>query len=201
LPIHAVFFDVGGVLEITPATGWTEQWAAQLGLSDREFADRCDDIFAAGAIGALDEDAVNMRLAEALQIDAATVDAMMSDAWAEYLGAPNRELIDYAAELRRRCRVGIISNSFVGARWREQDLYGFEDRFDDIVYSHELGILKPMPAIYSEACRRLGVEPFAAVLLDDWQPAVEGAWAAGMSGVLFENNEQAISDLEALLAS
>jgi hypothetical protein len=36
-------------------------------------------------------------------------------------------------------------NSFVGAREREQALYGFKDMCDVIVYSHEVGWLKPDP--------------------------------------------------------
>lgn len=33
MPIEAVIFDIGGVLEVTPPTGWLERWASRLGLS------------------------------------------------------------------------------------------------------------------------------------------------------------------------
>jgi beta-phosphoglucomutase-like phosphatase (HAD superfamily) len=58
-------------------------------------------------------------------------------------------------------------NSFVGAREREQALYGFKDMCDVIVYSHEVGWLKPDPRVYRVACERLGCAPDEAVLLDD----------------------------------
>ncbi|MEX2626162.1 MAG: hypothetical protein WD225_04725, partial [Ilumatobacteraceae bacterium] len=48
----------------------------------------------------------------------------MDDLWAEYLGTPNTELIDYFTGLGGRVRTGILSNSFVGAREREQERYG-----------------------------------------------------------------------------
>ena len=44
----------------------------------------------------------------------------MADLWREYLGTANTELIEYARRLRPRYRTGILSNSFVGAREREQ---------------------------------------------------------------------------------
>ena len=57
---------------------------------------------------------------------------------------------------RRVCR--ILSNSFVGAREREQAAYGFEDLVDEIIYSHECGMSKPDPGIHALACERLRVE-------------------------------------------
>ncbi|MDN3029733.1 hypothetical protein [Streptomyces sp. S.PB5] len=46
----------------------------------------------------------------------------MADLWAEYPGTPNEELIGYVRGLRGSCRLGILSNSFVGARERETSL-------------------------------------------------------------------------------
>lgn len=60
-----------------------------------------------------------------------------------------------------------MSNSFVEAREREQDAYGFEDLVDEIVYSHEVGMCKPDPRIYELTCMRLGVGPEEMVFLDD----------------------------------
>jgi hypothetical protein len=68
----------------------------------------------------------------------------MADIWREYLGTANKELIDYARRLRPRYRTGILSNSFVGARQREQAAYGFEDLVDEIVYSYEVGMSSPI---------------------------------------------------------
>jgi hypothetical protein len=36
--VRAVVFDIGGVLEITPDTGWRDRWADQLGMSVEEAA-------------------------------------------------------------------------------------------------------------------------------------------------------------------
>ena len=83
----------------------------------------------------------------------------MDDAWAEYLGMLNHELAAYFAGLRLRYRTGILSNSVVGAREREQALYGFEDMCDTIVYSHEVGWRKPDPRIYWAVCDRLETAP------------------------------------------
>ena len=43
MAIEAVLFDIGGVLERTPRTGWEQRWATELGLSIEEFDRRLGD--------------------------------------------------------------------------------------------------------------------------------------------------------------
>ncbi len=106
----------------------------------------------------------------------------MADMWTEYLGALNTELAGYARGLRARCRTGIISNSFVGARGRERERYHFENLADVIVYSHETGVAKPDPLIFRVACEALGVEPGELVFVDDTREHVAAARGPGDSG-------------------
>jgi epoxide hydrolase-like predicted phosphatase len=197
--IKAVVLDIGGVLEWTPPTGHVERWEAALGLRPEELNRTMADVWRGGRLGTLTEQQVEAAFAERLGFSPADLDAFMTGFWNEYLGTPNTELIDWFGGLRRRCRTGIVSNSFVGAREREQERYGFEDLTEVIIYSHEVGLAKPDPAIYALVCRRLEVAPEEAVFLDDRQAAVEGAEAIGMTGVLFRDNAQAIAAIEALL--
>jgi putative hydrolase of the HAD superfamily len=106
---------------------------------------------------------------------------------------------EVAEALRPRYRTGILSNSFVGAREREQALYAFEDMCDVIVYSHEVGWVKPDSRIYHAVCERLGCAPEHAVLLDDVAANIDGARAVGMQGVLFTDTAQGIAELETLM--
>jgi hypothetical protein len=38
MAIRAVVLDIGGVLELNPATGWQKRWAAKLGLEPQAIA-------------------------------------------------------------------------------------------------------------------------------------------------------------------
>jgi epoxide hydrolase-like predicted phosphatase len=197
--IEAVLFDIGGVLEVTPPTGWPERWGAMLGLSVDELLARLERASAGGDTGAITLPQVERAIAAALGLDAAALRRLMDDLWSEYLGTLNEELADYFAALRPRYRTGILSNSFVGARERERERYGFEEMCDVIVYSHEEGLLKPDPRAYLRACERLGTSPGSCVLLDDVGENVQGARGVGMHAVAFADNAQAIGDLERLL--
>jgi putative hydrolase of the HAD superfamily len=203
MAIQAVVFDIGGVLEVTPrdARAVSEAWESRLGLPQGELDQRMADVWHGGGIGTVSEQEVHRALTERLGLDARQLTDFLADLWREYLGTANTELIDYARRLRPRYRTGILSNSFVGAREREQAAYGLADLVDDIIYSHECGLSKPDPAIYALACQRLAVEPAQMVLLDDFGPCVEGARKAGIHAVLYRDNAQAIRDIETLLGS
>jgi epoxide hydrolase-like predicted phosphatase len=200
VPVRAIVFDVGGVLEVNPATGWPERWAVRLGLSADELAERMDRLWSGGDIGSVTLAEIERRTADGLDLDAGALLELMNDAWAEYLGSLNRPLAEYFRSLRPSFRTGILSNSFVGAREREQDAYGFEDMCDAIVYSHEVGHLKPEPAAYRVVSERLGVAPADVLFLDDVQANVDGARAVGMRAITFLDTRQAISEIEAQLS-
>ena len=94
-----------------------------------------------------------------------------------------------------------MSNSFVGAREREQAAYGFEDLVEEIVYSHEVGFSKPDPRIYALICTRLNVPPEEMVFVDDSDVCVAGARDAGIHAIRYQSSAQAIAEIEKLLTS
>ena len=201
MTIRAVVFDIGGVLEITPDLSVTELWETRLGLPAGELGKRMHDTWAGGSIGAITEDDVHQAITDRLSLDGQQLAAFMADIWREYLGTANTELIEYARRLRPQYRTGILSDSFVGARERERAAYGFEDLVDKIVYSHEAGMSKPDPRIYALVCARLDVRAHETVFLDDADLCVDGAREAGIHAVRYQDNAQAIEEIEKLLTA
>ncbi|GGV25936.1 phosphatase [Streptomyces longisporoflavus] len=196
-----VILDIGGVLEMTPQTGWVQRWEARLGLPPGTVHERMRDVWQAGCVGSISEREVRDQVAARLDLGTPQVEAFMADLWAEYLGTPNEELIAYVRGLRGRCRLGILSNSFVGARERETALYQFDELVEQIVYSHEIGIEKPDPRAFESTCARLSVRPQDCLFVDDVAVNVEGARAAGMQSHLFEDNAGTITRVTAHLAA
>jgi epoxide hydrolase-like predicted phosphatase len=199
--IRAVVFDIGGILGVTPDLGVRQLWETRLGLPAGEMNERMGDVWTGGGLGTISLDDVHRAIKERLGLNDRQLGEYMADLWREYLGTANTELIEYVRRLRPRYRTGIVSNSFVGAREREQAAYGFEDLVDEIVYSHEVGISKPDPPIYALICERLNVVPAEMVYLDDVGLHVAGAREAGIHAVYYQDNAQAIEEIERLLAT
>ncbi|WP_053712750.1 HAD family hydrolase [Streptomyces sp. XY413] len=194
-----VILDIGGVLEITPETGWVQRWEEHLELPPGTVNERMRDVWRAGSVGSISEREVHEQVAARLRLDASRVRAFMADLWAEYLGTPNEELIAYVRALRGSCRLGILSNSFVGARERETERYRFDELVERIVYSHETGLEKPDPRAFEAACGSLDVRPESCLFIDDVEVNVEAARAAGMQAHLFEDNARTITRIAAHL--
>lgn len=62
----AVIFDIGGVLEVTPSTGWRQRWARRLGLELEEMVDRLEPIWSRGDLGLISLSDVEQQTANAL---------------------------------------------------------------------------------------------------------------------------------------
>lgn len=199
MAIRAVVFDIGGVLEVTPDLGVGDRWERRLRLQPGELDEKLGGVWRGGSVGALSEEEVYRSVGETLGLSETQVVALMEDVWEEYLGTPNVELTEYFRGLRPEYRTALLSNSFVGARRREQERYGFRELCDAVIYSHEEGIEKPDRRIFELTCERLRVRPEETVFLDDFGPHVAAACALGMRGILFEHNAQAVAAVEACI--
>jgi epoxide hydrolase-like predicted phosphatase len=99
----------------------------------------------------------------------------------------------------RRARGHGISTALLSNSWgmdypREE----WDEIFDAVVISGEVGMRKPEPAIYRYAAEQLEVDPGDCVFVDDLGSNVKGAVGVGMVGVKFVSAEQAVAELEAL---
>ena len=197
MPIRGIVFDIGGVLEITPDLGLTDKWEQRLQLQSGELNQRLQDVWRDGSLGFISESEVYGAVGERLGIEAGVVDDFMADMWQEYLGSLNAELANYFRQLRPRFQTAILSNSFVGAREREQAHYQFEEICDFIIYSHEVGLEKPDRRIYQLTWERLKLRPKEIIFVDDVEENIEAAQRLGIHGILFKDNDQTIADIEA----
>ncbi len=72
---------------------------------------------------------------------------------------------------------------------------GWLGRFDVLVWSYQLRMAKPDPAIYRHTLQRLGIQPGESLFIDDRQVNVEAAVALRMKALLFTTVEQLRADL------
>jgi putative hydrolase of the HAD superfamily len=107
-------------------------------------------------------------------------------AWepARILGADTHALLDSLRE--RGLLTGLVSNAFDPGWLLHRDLadMGLADRLDAAVFSSEVGLRKPHPAIFEATLSALGVEPEDALFVGDRRyEDVRGAKELGMTTV------------------
>lgn len=199
MSIRAVIFDIGGVLELTPDLDVDKKWEAKLRLKSGELNERLGDVWKKGSLGTISLEQVHENIAQIMSMSTGQVKEFMDDVWCEYLGTLNVELVDYFRSLRPRYRTAIISNSFVGAREKEEKTYHFSELCDFIIYSHEVGLLKPDLRIFTLACERLSLWPSEVIFVDDHEEVMVSARELGIHCVQFRNNEQVIAAVESYI--
>ena len=199
MAIKAVVFDIGGVLEYTPRLGIAKKWETRLSLPKGEINRRLTHLWRAGSVGEMTEAEILAQIPLLTGMTKPQLEEYWADIWREYVGTPNVELTDYFRGLSSRFKTAIISNSFVGAREREEAAYRFSTLTDLIIYSHEIGVAKPDARIFEMALENLGVQPQEMIFVDDVPTNIEAACTLGIHGILFTENAQAIAEIESCI--
>lgn len=200
MAIKAVVLDIGGVLEIVDDDLFPAPAERRLGLAPGSFGDRVAGLPGDAVVGGVSEAEVRAHWLTRLDLDEAQADELMADFWRWYVGTLDLELFDWFRGQHRTRLTGILSNSGPGAREAERH-HGFEDVTHDIVYSHEVGLKKPDPAIYALTARRLGVAADEVLFLDDVEENVAGARSAGWHAVAHRTTPDSIAEMERIIAS
>jgi len=104
----------------------------------------------------------------------------------------NEEMVELVRDLRTAgLRTGLLTNNARELRDRWWGLLPYDELFDDVVDSHQVGMRKPNLAIYRLALERLGATAARTAFLDDIASNVAAAQTAGMVGVLVEDGGEA----------
>ncbi len=199
MTIRAVFFDLGGVLVRTEYQTPRQRLAERLGL---EYDDLEKLVFSSSSsqqasLGKITTEQHWENVTKRLGRPVAEAQTIREEFFAGDI--VDRELLAFIRALRPRLYTGVISNAWPDLREYivEQK---FDDAFDCLVISAEVGVMKPEAAIYQFALEQAGVSPSEAVFVDDMPVNIEGCQAVGMQGLLFRNPKQVMETLQMLLA-
>jgi epoxide hydrolase-like predicted phosphatase len=193
--VDTVIFDVGGVLA---TTGRHSDFA-------RRFPDTDADAVVRILLGDYAEDGEHpwhrlergeITLEENRRLNkVALMDAGIDLPAAPSGGAPmiefvlNEPVVELVHELKAAgLRLGVLTNNVAEFRERWRAMLPFDELFDDVVDSHEVGVRKPNPAIYQLALARLGAEAGRTAFLDDVPSNVSAAQAVGMLAVVVDED-------------
>jgi putative hydrolase of the HAD superfamily len=81
-------------------------------------------------------------------------------------------------------RVAVLTNGVGEQQWRKLRALGVDGQVEFVVALDDLGVGKPDPRVYAEACRRFGLPPDQVVYVgDDVARDAVGATACGLTGV------------------
>ncbi|MCB0961044.1 MAG: HAD-IA family hydrolase [Acidimicrobiales bacterium] len=200
MAIDAVLFDFGGVLSTSPFDAFA-RYERERGLP-HGFLRR---------VNATDPDSNAWARLERAELGLDEFDAAFAAEsaalghrvpGADVLGLLAGDVRPEMVEAVRRCgehlKTGLLTNNVLGtmADPRVAELLAL---FDAVVESSVVGVRKPEPAFYELACDLLGIEPTAAVFLDDLGINLKPARQLGMTTIKVVDPAAALDELEAVV--
>jgi putative hydrolase of the HAD superfamily len=108
---------------------------------------------------------------------------------------PNDAIVPMIEALHGRLPLVVLSNTNAMHMAHIRPVLPILERFDAVLTSHELGLVKPDAAAYLAAVSRAGVAPEESAFFDDVLGHVEGARRAGLRGYVFTEVEGFVADL------
>lgn len=110
----------------------------------------------------------------------------VDDAWNALLLNLPAERVELLKSLGKKYRIFLLSNSnqihydcFI-SRFREEYGFGMDDLFEKLWFSHQLGLVKPDPAIFTYVLNDAGLKPEETLFIDDTLVHVEAAKSLGI---------------------
>jgi epoxide hydrolase-like predicted phosphatase len=198
MPIKAVIWDIGGVINRTEDPAPRDILASELGITRH----RLNELFFSGPQGtrAQKGEISVAELIASIRKELNLGEGEYPDLVARFFGGDvlDYPLVAYIRKLKPACKTGIISNAWSQLPGLLEE-WGIEDAFDVVIGSGDVGVMKPDPRIYRLALSGLSVQPGEAVFIDDFIENVHGAEALGMHGIHFQNRTQALEELGNLL--
>ena len=198
MSIKAVFFDLGGVIVRTEFQAPRQQLAEKLGM---EYDDLNKIVFDSdtgiratmGEITSADHWA---SVLQRLKRPASDLALIRDEFFAGDI--VDRTLVEYIRSLRGKYKTGLISNAWSDLRdfvVREK----FDDAFDKMIISAEVGAAKPERKIFQIALEQFGVSPNEAIFVDDFYINIEGCEKVGIKGIHFKDAESTMQQLKKIL--
>lgn len=198
MTIRAIFFDLGGVIVRTEYQAPRERLAERLNMTYEDINKIVfeSDTSRKASLGQISTDEHWEAVTRRLKRPVSETRSIREEFFAGDVA--DRDLIGFVRSLRPRYKTGVISNA-----WPDMRDYvvenKFDDAFDSLIISAEVGVMKPEAKIYQIALDQLTVQANEAAFVDDMKVNVEAARALGMHGIIFQNPLQVKENLKALL--
>jgi epoxide hydrolase-like predicted phosphatase len=203
LSIQAVIFDFGGVLYHLPDRSWMMRWKHLMNIKDESallsmIASPNESKFLMDIlVGKLEEDELWNHFARELKIKPQLMQRIRRSFMTKR--RINKPLAAFLSSLRESYKTAILSNAGSDARRIFTEVYEFHKIVDEMIISAEERVAKPDPRIYEIAVNRLEIDPQGAVFVDDFAENIDAARDFGMHAVLYQNNDQVISEVRRIL--
>ena len=195
-PISTIIFDWGGVF-CTPAEPFSHPcFLNDLKLTPEEIEAKVKDIHEKYYRGAVSAEEFWRHVADFFKLNGITAREVTSAYLSSHQLYP--EILLLAKTLKPAYTTSLLSNLTKEMMEHIVETYQLTDVFHDLIFSNNIGLLKPETAMFEMALKHNKAVPAETVFIDDSKKNVAAAQELGMHGILFVSPEQCKDELRKL---
>jgi len=189
--IKAIVFDVGGVLALDSPKHFTAELSIKKDIPVKDLVTIWRKYWADFKLGKITEDEFWTKFAGDLLIKEPIEDLVQEckDMIRLFL-VPNDDVMAYVNSLKGKLKLGILSNNVKEWVTYKNDHFKIDEPFDAVVYSCDVGKVKPEKEIFELILQKLRTKAEETIFIDNHDRNIEAAQQIGMQTVLFENLDQ-----------
>ena len=196
--IKAVIFDWGGVCCSEGEPFASKALQRILSLSPEQIAEKAGDIYSCYYIGKYSSDFFwreimsFFNLKENLEINLHSLSEAYFNSYHIY-----PDVMDIILKLRKKYKIGLLSNLIPEMRNRIKEKHDLERYFDAEVFScdEDVAAMKPDSKPYKAISDKLGVPMKKCLFIDNSLKNIDAAKRLGMKTILFSNKEAFLKDI------
>jgi glucose-1-phosphatase len=195
--ISTVIFDLGNVLVFHDNAYLFRRLGGPAGLEGEEVERRLAErgLFEAVNRGRLDAAGIHREVCRALALDV-DMDEFAA-LWSCHFTV-NEPILPLVEQLVGRVTLVLLSNTNALHTACLRPRLPVLERFDHLLFSNEVGLVKPERQFFETALTRAGAEPEQTAFFDDFPEFVDAARALGIHGYVFRNTGEFAGHLRAL---
>jgi len=192
--IKAIIFDWGGVLIDNPEEELIKYCANSLGVKSEILKNIFSQYESEFQKGLISENNLWKVICNELKIEQPTSKSLWKEAVTSVF-KDKKEIYQLVQTLKKNgYKIGLLSNTEIPTREYFYDK-GYENFFDEKVFSCTEKTTKPEEKIYHIALNKLQVKPDDTIFIDDKPEHIKGAAQVGIHGIIFKNPNQLNKEL------
>ena len=198
MTIKTIYWDFSGVLFIpVPGMGYEER-SKEMGISHEKLHSFFEgDMNRRVDLGEITHEEFYSHILKESSLSDSLLPVFMQNLLKAF--ELNTALINFIHSLPATIQHAVLSNYSDRLRFILEEHLHIADIFADLIISSEVQMLKPDEEIYQTALARFCIAPSESIFVDDRIENVEGAKRVGMHGILFNDTQQVINDVNQLL--
>lgn len=196
--IKAIIFDWGGVCCNEGEPFASKALQKELSLNPEQIAEKARDIYNGYYVGKYTRDSFwreiisFFKLKENREINPRSLSEAYLNSYSIY-----PDVMDVILKLRKKYKVGLLSNLTPEMRDKIKERHSLEKYFDTEVFSCDADVaaMKPDPKPYEVISEKLGVLMQQCLFIDNSSKNIDVAKKLGMKTILFSNEEKFLKDI------